>query len=104
MSRFRAIILAIVAVSLLAACRQQDTAVSPTIAPTAAPVATDAPAAAVEDQAEPEPTSTDPAADVAAAPTDTPSPTATPLPPKDFVVCVAAEPTSLFLYGDNSLT
>ncbi|MGB4868865.1 MAG: ABC transporter substrate-binding protein [Candidatus Promineifilaceae bacterium] len=104
MSRFRAIILAIVAVSLLAACRQQDTAVSPTIAPTAAPVATDAPAAAVEDQAEPEPTSADPAADVAAAPTDTPSPTATPLPPKDLVVCVAAEPTSLFLYGDNSLT
>ena len=36
--------------------------------------------------------------------TNTPGPpTATPLPPKTMTVCLGAEPTSLFLYGDDSL-
>ena len=39
--------------------------------------------------------------------TDTPAPTlpptATPRPPKDLVVCVGAEPTDLYLYGDDSI-
>ena len=39
-----------------------------------------------------------------AGPTNTPAPpTATPLPPKPLTVCLGAEPSSLFLYGDDSL-
>ena len=38
-----------------------------------------------------------------AVPTNTPSPTPTPEPVKQLVVNMAAEPTSLYLYGDNSL-
>lgn len=37
-----------------------------------------------------------------AVPTETPAPTPTPLPPKDLVVCMAAEPVDLYLYGDGS--
>ena len=39
------------------------------------------------------------------APTDTPTPqppTPTPVPPKTLVVCLADEPTDLYLYGDTS--
>lgn len=41
--------------------------------------------------------------DPAPEPTATQLPTPTPLPPKPMTVCLGAEPTTLFLYGDDSL-
>jgi peptide/nickel transport system substrate-binding protein len=44
-----------------------------------------------------------PAADVTPTPEATPTITPTPIPPKDLVVCMSAEPADLYLYGDNSI-
>jgi peptide/nickel transport system substrate-binding protein len=101
MSWLKTMLLAFLALLLLAACREQDTAVSPTLAPTAAAVSADE-SPSTDDEAT-EPTAV-PAIAPTTSPTATPEPTATPLPPKELVVCVKGEPTSLFLYGDSSLT
>ncbi|MAT97297.1 MAG: hypothetical protein CL608_09160 [Anaerolineaceae bacterium] len=57
-----------------------------------------------EDEAVGESSVSDPESTAAPAETSTPAPpTPTPLPPKLLTVCLGAEPTSLFLYGDDSL-
>ncbi|MCA9973809.1 MAG: hypothetical protein KC425_26525 [Anaerolineales bacterium] len=88
--------LVVLALLLLAGCREDEAA--PTVTPAAATATMDAPAAETAVAA----------ADVAAAtatpePTTTPEPTATPLPPKELTVCMARLPQSLYLYGDASL-
>lgn len=79
----------------MAACRQQD-GTAPTVVPTAVMEAADAPNGA----------ETDPAAVGTATPTPLPTatsaPTATPLPPKELVVCLPQEPESLYLFADTS--
>ncbi|WP_420631491.1 ABC transporter substrate-binding protein [Candidatus Leptofilum sp.] len=84
----------------LAACQNEDAL--PTSVATAAVVEAEDEAAvtatsASSEQAVPDPTNLP-------EPTTTPAPpTPTPLPPKPMTICLGAEPTSLFLYGDDSL-
>ncbi|MCB8985952.1 MAG: hypothetical protein H6659_19140 [Ardenticatenaceae bacterium] len=99
MSWRKAILLACCTVLALAACRQEDTPVLPTVAATAAASQADEATQATAVPADP---TTAPTVEPTA--TFTPEPTATPLPPKVLTVCVAGEPTSLFLYGDGSLS
>lgn len=78
---------------VLAACQNED--------PLPTPVATLAVSSVdgAEDVATAAPEATDlPEATATSAP-----PTPTPLPPKPMTICLGAEPTSLFLYGDDSL-
>lgn len=94
------IFLALFAALLIVACRQQENVSSTpenNEQPAAGTVAAGTPevagegVAAAEETPAPEPT-----------PTDAP-PTPTPRPPKDLVVCMSQEPSSLYLYGDASL-
>ncbi|MBK8988931.1 MAG: hypothetical protein IPM39_23145 [Chloroflexi bacterium] len=104
MNWLKAILVSCFSMLLLAACREQNAATPPTLSPTAVVNVTAAqsePDATVAVLATAEVVAT---AVATQAPTAAPQPTATPPPPKELVVCVAAEPTSLFLYGDNSLT
>lgn len=82
---------------LLAACRNED--------PTITPEATVAETAVSQQPDEPTETPTLTAVPTATTtPTATPSPTATPVPPKELTVCMAVEPTNLYLYGDPFLS
>jgi peptide/nickel transport system substrate-binding protein len=102
-------IVVVLGILILIACRQPEATDSPaaTLAPANDNAVTDA-----AGSAEASPTTETSA--VASSPTTEPEPTpepeptavptATPIPAKELVVCVAGEPTSLFLYGDNSLT
>ena len=83
----------------LAACQNQNEENLPTPAATIAISSVDGADEGETDAANPEPT---PEPTAAASPTPAP-PTPTPLPPKPLTVCLGAEPTSLFLYGDDSL-
>ncbi|MBX3060890.1 MAG: hypothetical protein KF770_30885 [Anaerolineae bacterium] len=94
----------------LAACRSEENA--PTAATTAAPThtaATHTPASLSDSStAAPEAQNTPAAEEATAVPeataTHTPMPpTATPIPAKELTVCTSGVPTSLYLYGDNSL-
>ncbi|NKQ36758.1 MAG: hypothetical protein HF973_14240 [Chloroflexi bacterium] len=83
---------------LLAACRQGNDAV-PTRMPTAvipntAPETTKLPKTAVS----PSPSTPQPLSSPSPLP-----PTATPLPAKEITICMAGEPESVYLYGDDSL-
>lgn len=86
----------LILIILLAACRQEDDAM-PTRMPTAV-----IPHATAEETPQPDTATQEPAA----RPTETPtavSPTATPLPSKEITICMANEPESVYLYGDDSL-
>lgn len=85
-------------VLLLAACQNDATAPAPTSVGSAVTSTAAAPEATTSDPVE-EPAET---ATPAAAPTQLP-PTPTPLPAKELVVCISGEPTSLYVYGDDSL-
>ena len=88
----RKLLLLLLLAGLLAGCRQDDPA-------DATPAAAGTPEASASGEGTP-------VAEATATPTATPAPpptlTPTPRPPKDLVVCVGAEPTDLYLYGDNS--
>ncbi|MCP5095052.1 MAG: hypothetical protein GY943_05835, partial [Chloroflexi bacterium] len=91
------IVFILISLLLLAACQNDDPA--PTLVPTAELLELEATAVS-------ETTSTDgeSAAGVPTmAPTEPPVPTATPLPSKEMTICMANEPSTLFLYGDRSL-
>lgn len=86
-------------IMLLAACQNEDGL--PTPAPTTV-------LSSVGDEAAEEGETAVASPDPDAAPTPEATtapalPTPTPLPPKTMTVCLGAEPTSLFLYGDDSL-
>ncbi|MEZ4516709.1 MAG: hypothetical protein R3C44_07675 [Chloroflexota bacterium] len=86
----------ILLVFLLAACRSEDnTPSTPNVTATSVDIAVTE-ATTIEDTNQPTPT------EIAA--TAVPTTTATPTPPKNVVVCMAAEPESLYLYGDHSAT
>jgi len=88
------IILLLTMLTLLAACRDKNTAVStPTPATPAGETVGDNAAAA-------QPAA--PSATPSPVPSATPQPTATPIPPKALTVCMT-RPQSLYLYGDSSL-
>lgn len=78
----------------LVACREDDTPDRATPIPTET----------TSDAGTPEPGNETPAETPAHTPTSEPTPTvtATPVPPKDLVVCVGSEPADLYLYGDQS--
>ncbi len=87
--------------ALLAAC--QDEGALPTPAATIAVSSLEDDAGAV-DAGEGDTAVTEPTAVPQPTNTATPAPpTPTPLPPKPLTVCLGSEPTSLFLYGDDSL-
>lgn len=92
MKRIYLIMLLIVLV-LLSACRKDDPPVSTPVR---------AESTAVSEQV---PTATTLAVAATAAPLPTPTlpPTATPLPPKAMTICMAQLPQDLYLYGDPSL-
>lgn len=93
------IFLVIVLIGLLAAC--QDEGALPTPAATIA-VSSVAEDEVVADEDEVDTAVAEPTSTPEVTPTTAP-PTPTPLPPKPMTVCLGAEPTSLFLYGDDSL-
>ncbi|MCP4420547.1 MAG: hypothetical protein GY805_28405, partial [Chloroflexi bacterium] len=99
MKKTTQIFLIIILAALLVACQNEDQL--PTAVPTVA--VSDAAETAVpsdEDGAETAVSSTNSTPDA----TNTPAPpTPTPLPPKTMTICLSSEPTSLFLYGDDSL-
>ncbi|MEZ4590334.1 MAG: ABC transporter substrate-binding protein [Chloroflexota bacterium] len=79
---------------ILAACQNED--------PLPTPAATVA-VSAVEEAGGEAATAVPQATDLPEATATPAPPTPTPLPPKPMTVCLGAEPTSLFLYGDDSL-
>lgn len=87
-------------VCLLAACRSENNN-PPTINDGAA-ISTIDPLATENIAPEPDGESATLSGATTPAPPLTPDPTATPAPSKDLVVCMAAEPESLYLYGDHS--
>ena len=91
----RKLLILLLLAGLLAGCRQDNDPTGATPAAEGTPVSLDATpeAGAV---AEITPAATD-------TPAPTPTATATPRPPKDLVVCLGAEPTDLYLYGDDSI-
>ena len=92
----RKLLILLLLAGLLAGCRQDDTA------PPEATPAADGTSIATDATAE-----VGAVAEATAATTETPSPTPLPTatlrPPKDLVVCLGAEPTDLYLYGDDSI-
>lgn len=78
----------------LVACRQDDSP-APTVAADATETIADGTKEPEQNVGEEIPV---------ASPTSEPTPTitATPIPPKDLVVCVSGEPADLYLYGDRS--
>ncbi len=93
----RLILLTILCAVMLAACRQSDSPPAPTGVANATP-------AADEPADEPAAETPAPTSDVTPTPEATPTITPTPIPPKDLVVCISAEPADLYLYGDNSIS
>ena len=100
MKKTTPIFLTFILLAVLTACQNEDGLPTPvaTIAISSVDGANDASVPAEEGEsavANPSP-GAEPADPVA-------PPTATPLPPKPMTICLGAEPTSLFLYGDDSL-
>lgn len=81
----------------LAACREGSDPLPEAATPTSVAVAPEAvaPGAAATEAVVIQPTAT---------PEPTVAPTATPIPPKTLTICMAAEPESLYLYGDTSVS
>jgi peptide/nickel transport system substrate-binding protein len=98
----RKMILIVVIVTFLVACRQEE---APAIQNNSQSVTTDQ-AAGDSESIETSGSSTSsvatPEADEGQTPNPTPTTIPTPVPPKELIVCVSGEPQDLYLYGDSS--
>ncbi len=87
-------LLGVFMICLLVACREDDPVVTP-VATAVSQTSTETPTTGGTETAVPTQPPT---------PTATPVPTATPLPPKTLTVCMATEPSDLYLYGSPFLS